>query len=130
MRPHVEELRAIGVEPYVIGSGTPDDARAFARHMHTEGALPILVDEALASYRAAGLKRSVGATLLHPGSWLRGIKSMAAHPQRRTAGDPWQQGGAMLVRPDGAITWRYVSQYSGDHPAISVLLAEARRAVA
>ena len=36
----------------------------------------------------------------------------------------------MLVRPDGTITWRYVSQYSGDHPAISVLLAEARRAVA
>jgi hypothetical protein len=131
LRPHVEELRGIGVEPYVIGSGTPEEARTFARHMHTDdGVLPIFVDEELVSYRAAGLKRSFGATLLHPGSWWKGVQSMAKHRQRKTAGDPWQQGGAMFVRPDGEVTWRFTSEFSGHHPAVSELIAEARRAVA
>ncbi|MDB4967145.1 MAG: hypothetical protein JWN44_2834 [Myxococcales bacterium] len=131
LRPHVEELRGLGVEPAVIGSGTPEEARAFAQQMHTDGGvLPIYVDEALVTYRAAGLKRSFGATLLHPSSWLKGVKSIAKHRQRKTAGDPWQQGGAMFVRPDGEVTWRFVSNFSGHHPAIAELIAEARRAAA
>jgi hypothetical protein len=128
LRPHVEELRGIGVEPYVIGSGTPAQAKSFQEHLHAES-LPVLVDQPLASYRAAGWKRSMGATL-HPSSWLRGIKSMIKHPQRKTAGDPWQLGGAMIVRPDGEVTWRFKSETGGHHPALATLLEEARKAVA
>ena len=128
LRPHVDELRAIGVDPYVIGSGTPAEARDFQRHVHVES-LPVLVDQPLASYAAAGWKRSAAATL-HPKSWLHGVKSMIAHPQRKTAGDPWQLGGAMIVRPDGAVTFRYRSETGGDHPAVATLVDEARKAVA
>ena len=126
LRPHVEELRQIGVEPYVIGSGTPAQARDFQRHVHAES-VPVLVDQALASYAAAGWKRSMAATM-HPKSWLHGVKSMIAHPQRKTAGDPWQLGGAMIVRPDGEVTFRFRSETGGDHPAIATLLDEARKA--
>jgi hypothetical protein len=128
LRPHVDELRAIGVEPYVIGSGTPAEARDFQRHVHAES-LPVLVDQPLASYAAASWKRSAAATL-HPKSWLHGLKSMIAHPQRKTAGDPWQLGGAMIVRPGGAVTFRYRSETGGDHPAVATLVDEARKAVA
>jgi alkyl-hydroperoxide reductase/thiol specific antioxidant family protein len=128
LRPHVEELRAIGVEPFVIGSGTPEQAAKFQQHVHAEG-LPILSDEALASYRAAELKRSMGATL-HPKSWWKGVKSFAKHPQGKTAGDPWQLGGAMIVKRDGDVSWRFASAVGGDHPAIATLLDEARKAVA
>lgn len=128
LRPHVGELRGLGVEPTVVGSGTPAQARNFQRHLHAEE-LPVVVDEPLASYRAAGMKRSVFRTF-HPKSWLRGIKSMIAHPQRRTAGDPFQLGGAILVRPDGEVTWRFVSDAAGDHPPIATLLDEARKAAA
>jgi len=128
LRPHVDELRTLGVEPWVIGSGTPAEARDFQQHIHAES-IPVVVDQALASYRAAGMKRSVFRTL-HPKSWARGIKAMIAHPQRRTAGDPWQLGGAMIVRPDGDVRWRYVSDAAGDHPAVATLLDEARKAVA
>jgi hypothetical protein len=124
----MEELRAIGVEPFVIGSGTPAQAALFAGQMHAES-VPIFSDEALASYRAAELKRSLGATL-HPRTWLKGIKSYFKHPQGKTAGDPWQLGGAMIVKRDGDITWRFASAVSGDHPAIATLLDEARKAVA
>jgi hypothetical protein len=128
LRPHVDELRRIGVEPCVIGSGTPAEARAFQQRLEAE-TLPILVDEELTSYTAAGLKRSVTGTL-SPKSWLKGAKAMIAHPQKKTAGDPWQLGGAMIVRSDGEVTWRFASGHSGDHPAIATLLDEARKAVA
>ncbi len=128
LRPHVGELRTIAVEPYVIGSGTPAQARDFQRHLQAES-LPILVDQALASYRAAGWKRSMGATL-HPSSWLHGVKSYLKHPQRTTAGDPWQLGGAMIIRRDGEVTWRFKSETGGHHPPLVTLLDEARKAVA
>jgi hypothetical protein len=128
LRPHVDELRALGVEPWVIGSGTPAEAREFQRHVHAES-LPVLVDQKLATYQAAGWKRSMGATL-HPSSWLHGIKSMIAHPQRKTAGDPWQLGGAMIIRPDGEVTWSFKSEAGGHHPPVATLVAEARKAVA
>ena len=129
LRPHVDELRTIGVDPYVIGSGTPAEARDFQRHLHAEN-VPIYVDQSLSSYRAAGLKRSATATLA-PSSWWRGLKSMIAHPQRKTAGDPWQLGGAMIRkpgRPESSYFFR--SESGGHHPPIAELLDAARRAVA
>jgi AhpC/TSA antioxidant enzyme len=126
LRPHVNELRGTGVDPVVIGSGTPAQARDFQQHVHAEE-LPVVVDQALASYRAAGMKRSVFRTF-HPKSWLKGVKSMIAHPQRRTAGDPWQLGGAMIVRSDGEITYHFVSDAAGDHPPVATLVDEARKA--
>jgi hypothetical protein len=126
LRPHADELRQLGVEPYVIGSGTPAEAAAFVRHVHAES-VPVLVDQPLATYRAAGWKRSMGATL-HPSSWLHGIKAMIKHPQKKTAGDPWQLGGAMIVRPDGDMTWSFKSETGGHHPSLDTLLAEARKA--
>jgi hypothetical protein len=128
LRPHVDELRTIGVEPYVIGSGTPAEARDFQLHLHAES-VPVLVDPALVTYQAAGFKRSMGATL-HPSSWLHGIKSMIAHPQRKTAGDPWQLGGAMIIRPDGEIPWSFRSETGGHHPPLAQLLDEARKSAA
>lgn len=128
LRPHVDELRRIGVDPYVIGSGTPAEARDFQRHLDA-GSLPIYVDQELATYAAAGWKRSAVATL-HPSTWLRGVKAMLKHPQRKTAGDPWQLGGAMLIRPDSEVTWSFKSEAGGHHPPIATLVAEARKAVA
>ena len=128
LRPHVATLRQIGVEPYVIGSGTPDQARAFQTQLEAHE-VPILSDTALASYRAAGLQRSARATLSLKGARTY-LKAVRAFRQGRTAGDPWQLGGAMIVRPSGEVTWRFASAHGGDHPSIDMLLAEARRAAA
>lgn len=128
LRPHVDELRAIGVEPYVIGSGSPAQARQFQDKLDAR-ALPIFSDEPLASYRAAGWKRAVSATL-SPRSAIKYVKAFVRHKQGRTMGDPWQIGGAMIVRPDGEVTWRFASEYGGHHPAVATLVDEARKAVA
>ena len=72
----------------------------------------------------------MGATL-HPRRGCTGIKSMIAHPQRKTAGDPWQLGGAMIVRPDGEVTYQLRSETRRrPSAAIATLLDEARKAVA
>jgi hypothetical protein len=128
LRPHVPELRTIGVEPYVIGSGSPAQAQQFQQKMKVE-TLPVLSDQRLESYRAAGFKRSAVATMLHPSTWARGLKIALKYRQGRTLGDPWQLGGAMIVRPDGELRWRFVSAAGGHHPSLAQLLDEARRAV-
>ncbi len=126
MRPHVEELRKLGVEPYVIGSGNQEQAREFAELVGA-GDVPILSDSKLVSYRAAGMKRSVGATLSLKGlmSYVRAFKRFK---QGKTAGDPWQLGGAFIVKPSGEITYAYRSAFGGDHPAPQLLVEEARKA--
>jgi hypothetical protein len=126
-RPHVQTFRELGVEPYVIGSGSASQARRFQQKMEAF-ALPILSDEPRASYRAAGWKRSAAATMLSPKSWLRGLKIAGKYWQGRTEGDPWQLGGALVIRPDGSTVYRFASNESGDHPSLAALTDAARRA--
>jgi hypothetical protein len=120
-------MRQAGVEPYVIGSGSPDEAREFAQLVGVEGVLPILSDPKLVSYRAAGLKRSLVATLSLRGigNYIRAFKKWK---QGRTMGDPWQLGGAYIVKPSGLVTYRFVGQHAGDHPDPQALVDEAKRA--
>ena len=125
-RPHVEELRALGVSPYVIGNGTPEQAHAFAELLQTDD-LPILSDQRRVTYRAMGFTRSWVAAM--PSQWLRALKIAFKHPSGMLAGDPWQLGGAAVIRPDGSEVWRYVAKAGGDHPTIDALVAAARAAV-
>ena len=45
-------------------------------------------------------------------------------------GDPWQQGGVIVVRPGGEIAYRFASRESGDHPRIDDVLAPLASAAA
>ena len=127
-RPHVEEFRKLGVSPYVIGNGTPEQAHQFAELLQTDD-LPILSDQRRVTYRAMGFRRSVTATMLHPSTWLRGLQIALKYRQGKTMGDPWQLGGAAVIRPDGSEVWRYVSESGGDHPTIAALREAAQKAV-
>jgi hypothetical protein len=126
LRPHVEELRSLGVEPYVIGSGNQQQAGEFAELVGA-GDLPILSDTKLTSYRAAGMKRSMGATLSFKGI-ANYVRSFKRFKQGKTAGDPWQLGGVFIVKPSGEIAFEYRSAHGGDHPDPQLLVTEARKA--
>jgi hypothetical protein len=43
-------------------------------------------------------------------AWRSGFR------QSRTAGDPLQQGGVVVIAPGGVERFRYISQEAGDHP--------------
>ena len=121
-RPHYHALRDAGIEMAVIGSGSPHFAQAFIEHEKPE--MPVYSDEPRASFQAAGLKRGVG-TLLSARMLAKGLKTFRKHRQRKTMGDALQQGGILLVRPDGSVPYSFVSEFPGDHPPTDEVVARA-----
>jgi hypothetical protein len=129
LRPHVSALRAAGGELVIVGSGAPHFAKAFGEDLGL-GDVPIFCDRPLRSYALAGFRRDVGS-LLDPRVLLHGARALAhGQFQHRTQGDPLQQGGAMVIRPDGTVAYRYRSAVAGDHPKPAVLVAALEQAIA
>ena len=121
-RPHAKKLRESGIDTFVIGSGAPNFARGFSERMG--GEIPIFSDEKRAGYQALGLRRGIG-TVLDPRAALPAVGALFRHGQRRTMGDQNQQGGVIIVRPDGSMPYKFVSRFSGDHPKPEVVVAAA-----
>lgn len=48
--------------------------------------------------------------------------------QGRTEGDPWQQGGAYVILPDGRVVFSQISEVAGDHFDPEAALAALSRA--
>ena len=82
---------------------------------------PVYTDPQRASYRVAGMKREFGLGL----KTLRRARRAARAGVRQgaTKGDPFQQGGVLVVAPSGEVLWRFVSDGAGDHPTIAEVLA-------
>ena len=114
-------VQAAGGELIVIGSGTLVQAREFAGNV-AKG-LRVLTDPELVSFRAAGLQRSVLRTLSprSAGNVLRAFRG--GHRQKGVAGDPWQQGGTLVLGPHGVVRYHHVSKVMADHAPVREVLA-------
>lgn len=98
----------------IVGNGAENFAAAFREDMDLD--CPILVDEGLRAYRAAGLRRG-RVEALSPRLPLNALRALASGSrQTGVQGDPWQLGGVFVVRPGGELMYRYVSREAGDHP--------------
>ena len=127
MRGIESELRAVGADLTLIGSGGAHYLAPFQEDTGIEAR--ILSDPDRSTYEAAGLKRGIGSTF-SARSMLGGLSAYAAgHRQAGVQGDPWQQGGALVVAPDGPVLLHHASDSIGDHVAAEILL-EATRAEA
>jgi NAD(P)-dependent dehydrogenase (short-subunit alcohol dehydrogenase family) len=81
------------------------------------------VDPELRSYRAAEMRRG-RSELLSPrlaSNALRALRS--GYRQGEVQGDPFQLGGVLVIRPDGALSYRHVSRVAGDHPPLDDVIA-------
>ena len=122
-----DELTQLGVGLALIGSGTPDQAKDFARAFGVTA--PLYVDPRREAYQAFDLAHGVGATL-NLESITHGLRAFAGgFRQGAVQGDPWQQGGVFLVMPDGSMPYAYRSRSAGDHPDTEAILAGVRRAI-
>jgi peroxiredoxin len=110
-RPHVEALRQKGVGVFIVGSGAPNFARGFKENMGVD--FPIFSDEKRASYQALEMHRG-WHTFLNPGMILK-AGAVFKYRQRRTMGDNTQQGGVIVVMPDGTMPFKFLSRFPGDH---------------
>lgn len=95
-------------------------AKDFVRQFNVR--FPVFTDPERSSYRLAGLKRSVGLSLRTLKRASRAIAS--GNLQGKVAGDPWQQGGVLIVDPDSTVVWRHVNDGAGDHADISDILGQ------
>jgi peroxiredoxin len=124
LRPHIEAFRRRGAELFIVGLGTPELARGFARETQLEG-VTVFCDPSLRAYQLAGFRRGL-ATVLSPRAAWSYVRAYArGHRQVGTQGDVLQQGGVLVVRPDGTIPYRFASRASGDHPSPDALLEAA-----
>lgn len=121
MRDEIPHIRALGAELVVVGSGQPEQARDFKAQYALD--VPLLVDPSLETYTVAGMRRGIGATfsLRGVGHAVRALKSGAR--QGKVQGDPWQQGGALIITPAGELVYQYTSEVAGDHPDPREILA-------
>jgi len=123
-RPHVASLREAGIDLAVIGSGAPHFARGFKATMDFDA--PIFCDEKLATYAAASLHRGL-SHMLHPAQ-VRKWKDAARYFQFELQGDMTQQGGVLIVCPDGSVPFRFHNRYPGDHADTGTVVAAAMKA--
>ena len=87
----------------VIGNGWPAMAKDFAARAQLPASMTLLTDPSRKSYQAAGLKRSALLTL-GPRGWLPFIRTLRkGFRQGKILGDPWQQGGTLVVAKGGEV---------------------------
>jgi hypothetical protein len=120
LRHALPEIHASGAELVVVGCGNRHFAQAFREEMQLT--TPLYVDTKRDAYRALGMKRGVLRTVT--GGALRNLwRSLrSGSRQKGIKGDPWQQGGVLVVRTDATIAFRHISEEAGDHPSVDAIL--------
>lgn len=118
---HLEEFEARGARLHLIGNGSPNFIEGFRELTGYTGS--IYTDPGLKSFEAAGLMRSVRATmgLRSIGAGLRSMKQ--GQRQGSTQGDAWQQGGAMVISPEARVLYNHRSTAAGDNVSPEELLS-------
>ena len=117
----IDSIRNAGAEVFVIGNGSPSFIEGFRETTKYDGV--IYTDPSLAVFQAAQLKRGV-MTTLNPRAIGKTVGAfMRGHRQGLTQGDAWQQGGVLVIAPDGTVKWHHASERPGDN-------AEPRQIVA
>lgn len=111
-----------------VGSGNALMATDFREELALE--VPVWVDPRRVSYTHLGFKRSL-ASALSPSVWKHALRAMkAGFRQKKTMGDPWQQGGVLVVQKGGVVEFSFASAEAGDHPPIDLVMEHARKAAA
>lgn len=126
MRDDRHEIEKRGARVVVVGNGQPEHARMFAEDEQIP--FTLWVDPEMKAYRAAGLRRGVGAVFSRR-SLKHAARAMGAgFRQTQTRGDPWQNGGVFVITTDGRTLFEQISREAGDHAELSEILAALDRA--
>lgn len=111
--------------------GAPFFAQGFDQEFQlTSAGARLFTDPSLESFKAAGMKRGVWDTL-GPKGWGQSLKTfLAGNRQKGTQGDPWQLGGALVVRQGGEIAFKHVERTPGDQVDLAALQQALAKAAA
>lgn len=128
-RPHEDALREAGINLAFISTGRQHYAKDFVEKMRLKS--PVLVDSDLVTYKLLQFKRAPLSVLLDPRGLPNAIRAAArGFKQGKTAGDPDQHGGVVVLERGGRPVYSFVSSAAGDMPDTSLVLQKAREAAA
>ncbi len=121
-----QAIRDAGGEVYLIGNGASNFIEGFRETTKYDG--PIYTDPSLEVFKAAELKRGVLKTF-NPLAHGKTIGAFArGHRQGTTKGDPFQQGGVLIVAPDNTVKWHHASSRPGDNAEPGEIVAALKAA--
>ena len=119
MSEHRDSFRAAGASLLAIGNGSALMARDFTEKFEVD--FPVYTDPGRTTYKLAGFKRS--ALFFGPRTLGHGRRARkAGFKQGSVAGDPWQQGGEVILAPGGELLYCRASSGPGDHAPVEELL--------
>jgi AhpC/TSA antioxidant enzyme len=123
LRPRLSEMRRKGANVAIVGNGLPAMAKGFVDRLKLAGEARVLTDPARASYRLAGFKRGVWATV-GPRALVNLFRALRKRlGTGKIEGDAWQQGGTLVLARGGEVLFRYASARQGDHAPSEKLVA-------
>ena len=102
----------------VIGNGTSLMAEDFVKELKLS--IPVYTDQKGQAYTLAGMKRNFGLNLSSVKDAWRSYK--AGNRQGKVAGDVWQQGGVLVVDPQGHILEQHADQNAGEYIDLPALV--------
>ncbi|HEY5948280.1 MAG TPA: peroxiredoxin-like family protein [Kofleriaceae bacterium] len=121
MHQGIDQLRAAGADLIIIGNGAPNFIAGFRDTTKYTG--PIYTDPSLTTFKAAQLKRSAARTF-DPRSLGKALGAFTrGQRQGMVQGDAWQQGGVLVVAPDGTVKYHHASDRPGDNATVAQILA-------
>ena len=119
MSAHQSDIEAAGGALFAIGNGSALMARDFAEKFEVD--FPLYTDPSRKTYQLAGFKRS--ALFFGLDTFKNGRRARrAGFKQGAVSGDPWQQGGEVIVAPGSELLFSQASSGPGSHTPIEVLL--------
>ena len=121
---HMEAFEKEGIRVLVIGNGTVPMAEAFVEETGLK--VPLFTDPTGQVYVKAGMRRHFG---LGPKAMTRAVGAFVrGHRQGRIAGDVWQQGGYVVLAPDGRIRIQHADSGAGDRIDFTALISQVKLA--
>lgn len=110
-----------------ISTGKGAFAQDFVEKMQLTS--PVWVDPRLASYKLLGFRRNAFTVLLDPKAAVNAARALSkGFMQGRTAGDPNQHGGVVVVRKGGEVVYAFASEVAGDLAPTAEVLEKAHQA--
>ena len=124
LRPFIPALHAQGAELWAVSSGATHFIQGFRETTGFDG--PVLTDPTLASYKAAGLRRS-GFGVFNPRTAVDAARALGGgHRQGRMQGDAWQLGGVLAIAPDETVRFHFEASRAGELVPVDALMSALR----
>jgi hypothetical protein len=120
MSGYKEQIEAAGASLLAVGNGSALMASDFVESFEVD--FPVYTDPSRATYKLVGFKRT--ALFFGPRTYKHNRRATkAGFRQGRVAGDPWQQGGDVIVAPGDNVLYCRASSGPGDHASLEELLS-------